>query len=162
SALGSGGMRSKINAAKMVSARGGCSYIGPGKKKGILKSLFEGKPVGTFFIPQKEKMQSRKHWIAYTLRPKGFLVLDRGACRALVEMGRSLLPSGIVETRGNFKVGAPVHCLNNDGEPVAAGLVNYGSVDIEKIRGRHTSEIEKILGYKDSDEVIHRDNLVIL
>ncbi|MCK5229351.1 MAG: glutamate 5-kinase [Desulfobulbaceae bacterium] len=162
SALGSGGMRSKINAAKMVSARGGCSYIGPGKRKGILKSLFEGESVGTFFLPCKKKMHTRKHWIAYTLRPKGFLVLDQGACRALVEMGRSLLPSGIVETRGNFKVGAPVHCLNNDGEPVAAGLVNYGSVDIEKIRGRHTSEIEKILGYKDSDEVIHRDNLVIL
>ena len=162
SALGSGGMRSKINAAKMVSARGGCSYIGHGKKKGILKSLFEGKPVGTFFLPRKEKMQSRKHWIAYTLRPKGFLVLDPGACRALVEMGRSLLPSGIVETRGNFKVGAPVHCLNENGDPIAAGLVNYRSVEIEKIHGRHTSEIEKILGYKDSDEVIHRDNLVIL
>ncbi|MEA1934135.1 MAG: glutamate 5-kinase [Thermodesulfobacteriota bacterium] len=162
SALGSGGMRSKINAAKMVSARGGCSYIGPGKKKGILKSLFEGKPVGTFFLPRKEKMQSRKHWIAYTLRPKGFLVLDPGACRALVEMGRSLLPSGIIETRGNFKVGAPVHCLNENGDPIAAGLVNYRSVEIKKIHGRHTSEIEKILGYKDSDEVIHRDNLVIL
>jgi len=162
SSLGSGGMRSKINAAKMVSARGGCSYIGPGKKKGILKNLFEGKPVGTFFLPRKEKMQSRKHWIAYTLRPKGFLVLDPGACRALVEMGRSLLPSGIVETRGNFKVGAPVHCLNENGDPIAAGLVNYRSVEIEKIHGSHTSEIEKILGYKDSDEVIHRDNLVIL
>ncbi|RJX30070.1 MAG: glutamate 5-kinase [Desulfurivibrio sp.] len=160
SALGTGGMRSKILAAKMVAARGGCSFIGPGREPGILQNLFAGEPVGTFFLPKPRRLASRKHWIAYTLRPKGFLVLDDGACRALLENGKSLLPSGIREVKGKFKVGDPVHCLNASGRAIAAGLVNYNSVDIEKIHGRHTTEIEEILGFKDSDEVVHRDNLV--
>lgn len=162
STLGTGGMRSKIMAAKTVSARGGCSFIGPGREKDILQRLFAGEPVGTFFLPKEEKLHSRKHWLAYTLRPKGFLVLDTGACKALVKRGKSLLPSGIKEVRGKFTVGAPVHCLDENGHPVAAGLVNYNSTEIEQIHGVQTSEIEKVLGYKDSDEVIHRDNLVIL
>lgn len=162
SALGTGGMHSKIMAAKMVAARGGCSFIGPGREKDILQRLFAGESVGTFFLPKEEKLQSRKHWLAYTLRPKGFLVLDAGACKALVKSGKSLLPSGIKEVRGKFRVGAPVHCLDEKGHALAAGLVNYNSEEIEKIHGVQTSQIEKALGYKDSDEVIHRDNLVIL
>lgn len=162
SALGTGGMRSKIMAAKTVSARGGCSFIGPGREKDILQKLFAGESVGTFFLPKQEKLHSRKHWLAYTLRPKGFLVLDAGACKALVKNGKSLLPSGIKEVRGKFTVGAPVHCLDENGHPVAAGLVNYNSTEIEQIHGVQTSQIEKVLGHKDSDEVIHRDNLVIL
>jgi glutamate 5-kinase len=162
SALGTGGMRSKIIAAKMVAARGGCSLIGPGREPEILQRLFAGEPVGTFFLPKPQKLASRKHWIAYTLRPKGFLVLDDGACRALLDKGKSLLPSGIREVKGTFGVGDPVHCLNSGGRAIAAGLVNYNSSDIEKIHGRHTSEIEEILGFKDSDEVVHRDNLVML
>ena len=162
SAMGTGGMRSKIRAARMVSARGGCSFIGPGRRPGILASLFAGEPVGTFFLPKADRMASRKHWIAYTLRPKGYLVLDDGACRALVERKKSLLPAGITEVRGRFGVGAPVHCLDASGRAFAAGLVNYRSSDIEKIMGARTSDIENILGFRDSDEVIHRDNLVIL
>ncbi|MBU0729968.1 MAG: glutamate 5-kinase [Proteobacteria bacterium] len=162
SALGTGGMLSKIMAAKTVSARGGSSFIGPGTQKDIIRLLFSGEPVGTFFLPQKEKMHSRKHWIAYTLRPKGSLVLDPGACRAIIAGGKSLLPSGIIEVRGTFGVGAPVHCLDSNNNPIATGLVNYKSTDIEKIQGVQTSQIENRLGYKDSDEVIHRDNLVIL
>lgn len=162
SALGTGGMRSKILAAKMVAARGGCSFIGPGREPDVLQKLFAGEALGTFFLPQEEKMQSRKHWIAYTLRPKGFLMVDEGACRALVEGGKSLLPSGILEVRGRFGIGAPVHCLDRNNEAIAAGLVNYSSEDIEKIHGVHTSKIESVLGHKDSDEVIHRDNLVVL
>lgn len=162
SALGTGGMRSKIRAAKMVAARGGSSFIGPGREPGILRKLFEGGAVGTFFLPQAEKMPSRKHWIAYTLRPKGFLVLDEGACRAVLSGGKSLLPSGILETRGKFGIGDPVHCIDKNEEPVAAGLVNYDSEHIRKIQGTHSSQIEQILGFVDSEEVIHRDNLVIL
>ncbi len=162
SSLGTGGMRSKILAAKMVAARGGSSFIGPGREPGVLQKLFAGEPVGTFFLPKAEKMASRKHWIAYTLRPKGFLVLDSGACRALEQNGKSLLPSGIREVRGEFGVGDPVHCLDKSGRAIAAGLVSYNSKQIDKIHGRHTSEIEKILGFKDSDEVVHRDNLVML
>lgn len=161
-ALGCGGMRSKILAAKMVAARGGCSLIASGRVENIIKRLFDGEPLGTFFLAQDEKMQSRKHWIAYTLRPKGFLVVDEGACLALVERGKSLLPSGILEVRGDFGIGDPVHCLDQNEEVVAAGLVNYSSGDIKKIHGVHTSNIEAALGHKDSDEVIHRDNLVVL
>lgn len=160
--LGTGGMRSKILAARTVSTRGGCSFIGSGRDSHIIQKLFGGEPVGTFFLPQQQRMHSRKHWIAFTLRPKGFLVLDDGACNALRKHGKSLLPSGILEVRGSFGVGAVIHCLDESGKVLAAGLVNYKSVDIENIRGRKTSEIEEVLGFKDSDEVIHRDNLVIL
>lgn len=163
SALGTGGMGSKVKAAKMVSARGGCSFIGPGRDPDTISRLFAGELVGTFFLPQEEKLASRKHWIAYTLRPQGSLVLDEGACKALLQGGKSLLPSGILEVRGRFGIGAPVHCLSEKGEPLAAGLVNYASADIDRIKGVKTSQIEKVLERaKDSDEVIHRDNLVIL
>jgi len=162
-ALGTGGMLSKINAAKMVAARGGCSFIGPGRDERILSRLFAGELVGTFFLPRPSKLASRKHWIAYTLRPQGYLVLDDGACRAITEGGRSLLPSGIIEVRGRFGIGSPVHCLNSEGRAVAAGLVNYSAADIDRIRGVKTCHIEKMLERpKDSDEVVHRDNLVVL
>lgn len=162
SALGTGGMRSKIVAAKTVAARGGCSFIGPGRQGNVLDELFAGVDVGTFFLPAPATLHSRKHWIAFTLKPKGELVLDEGACRALSKAGKSLLPSGIVEVRGRFGVGAAVHCLNREGQPVAVGLVNYRAAEIDLIKGAHTERIEEILGYRDSDEVIHRDNLVIL
>ena len=96
SVLGTGGMASKIHAAKMVSAGGGSSFIGPGRQPDILKHLFSGEIIGTFFLPRKEKMQSRKRWIAYVLKPKGKLLLDPGACSAITLNGKSLLPSGIV------------------------------------------------------------------
>ena len=107
-------------------------------------------------------MHSRKHWIAYTLRPKGYLVLDDGACRAVSSGGKSLLPSGILETRGVFGVGDPVHCLDSNEEAIAAGLVNYSSEDIRRVQGKHSSCIEGELGFCDSEEIIHRDNLVLL
>jgi len=161
-ALGTGGMQSKINAAHMVSTRGGSSFIGPGRTKTILQKLFACEAIGTFFLPQAEKMQSRKHWIAYVLRPAGSLILDQGACRALVKGGKSLLPSGILEVRGKFKVGAPVQCLDEKGKAIATGLSNYSADDLSKIKGLNSIQIEETLGYKDSDEIIHRDNLVIL
>jgi glutamate 5-kinase len=161
-ALGTGGMQSKIHAARMVSVRGGSSFIGSGRDEGIMQQLFACEPVGTFFLPQVEKMQSRKHWIAYVLRPQGYLVLDQGACKALMKGGKSLLPSGILEVRGTFGVGAAVQCLNEEGSAIATGLSNYSGKDLDKIKGLHTGHIEKTLGYKDSDVVIHRDNLVVL
>lgn len=160
--LGTGGMRSKILAARLVSRRGGSSCICSGCHQGTLRRLFAGEAVGTYFLPQEEKMPSRKHWIAYTLRPKGFLVLDEGAAQAVVGGGKSLLPSGILETRGNFRIGDPVHCLDRDGRTLAAGLVNYSSGDIQKIQGRHSTSIKDILGFMDCEEIIHRDNLVVL
>jgi glutamate 5-kinase len=155
-------MMAKLRAAKMVAACGGCSFIGPGRHPDILQALFSGELVGTFFLPGKGTLNRRKHWIAYVLKPQGFLVVDDGARRALVEQGKSLLPSGIVEVRGHFSVGAPVHCLDRAGALIAAGLSNFSTVDIERIKGRKTHEIATILGTKDADEVIHRDNLVVM
>ncbi len=159
--LGTGGMRSKIRAAKAVCRRGGCFLIGPGRRIGSLRRIFAGEPVGTFFAPRRERLPNRKHWIAYTLRPKGSLVLDGGACRALVEHKTSLLPAGIVAVRGAFRVGDPVRCEDQEGNQVAVGLVNYSAEEIARIKGCQTSEIADRLGHKDADEVIHRDNLVV-
>ena len=162
SQLGTGGMMAKIRAAKMVAACGGCSFIGPGRHPEILQALFSGELIGTFFLPGTGKINRRKHWIAYVLRPQGFLVIDDGARRALVEQNKSLLPSGVVEVQGTFSVGAPVQCLDRSGTVIAAGLSNYASADIERIKGIKTQDIAGILGFKDSDEVIHRDNLVVI
>ncbi|HHL33036.1 MAG TPA: glutamate 5-kinase [Desulfobulbaceae bacterium] len=162
SLLGTGGMLTKIKAAKMVASCGGSSFIAPGRNPNVLQALFSGDQVGTFFLPSPEKLCGRKHWIAHVLRPKGSLVLDEGACRALVEGGKSLLPSGILEVRGEFGVGAPIRCLDEQGQALAAGLTNYASPDLEKIKGCNSAKIEEVLGYKDSDEAIHRDNLVLM
>lgn len=162
SVLGTGGMSSKIKAAKMVSAGGGSSFIGPGRQTDILNHLFSGELIGTFFLPRKEKMQSRKRWIAYVLKPKGKLILDLGACNAIAKNGKSLLPSGIIDIEGHFDVGDPVRCVDTQKKPIAVGLTNFSSDDLLKIKGLHSDQILKTLGTKDSDEVMHRDNLVIL
>lgn len=161
SQVGTGGMQAKINAAKMVSACGGSSFIGPGKNFNILQALFSGELIGTFFLPGEGVIKRRKHWIAYVLRPKGFLVLDDGACRAVVEKGKSLLPSGVIAVEGRFGIGAPVHCKDRRGKTVAAGLSNYSSLAIEQIKGCKSGDIYDLLGFRNSDEVIHRDNLVL-
>jgi len=162
SALGTGGMRSKIHAAKMVSAGGGSSFIGPGRRKDILQQLFSGAMVGTFFLPRTEKMQSRKRWIAYVLKPQGSLVLDQGACLAVTTKGKSLLPSGVLDVQSEFEQGDCVRCVDEHNHPVAVGLVNFCSEDLRKIKGLRSDKIESVLGFKESDEVLHRDNLVIL
>lgn len=162
SALGTGGMQSKIRAAKMVAACGRSSFIGPGRNKNVLNELFSGDMVGTFFLPEQGKtIKGKKHWIAHVLRPSGTLYLDTGACRAIVERGKSLLPSGITRIEGNFEVGASVQCRCPGGQVVAAGLTNYTSADLNKIRGKKSAEIFDILGFCDSDEIVHRDNLVL-
>jgi glutamate 5-kinase len=162
SVLGTGGMQSKIRAAKMVSSGGGSSFIGPGRRPDILKHLFSGEMVGTFFLPKREKMQSRKRWLAYVLKPKGTVTLDEGACTAITRMGKSLLPSGILRVDGVFGVGDPVTCIDRDQHPVAIGLTNFSSANIQKIKGLRSDNIARILGYKYCDEVMHRDNLVVL
>ena len=162
SSLGSGGMLSKIKAAKIVSSGGGSSFIGPGRQPEILQNLFSGQLFGTFFLPHRDRINSRKRWIATVLKPQGTLVLDSGAVKALTQRGKSLLPSGIKRIKGRFGVGDPVHCCSEGGDVIAIGLINYSSEDTEKIKGVQTSDIEAILGYKDNDEILHRDNLVIL
>jgi len=162
SAIGTGGMYSKILAAKKATSHGIAVSIISGKKPELLSSIVDGKESGTFFKPSKEKISHRKGWIAYSSRSKGSVTLDDGAVKAITEMGKSLLPSGIIQIEGSFEVGDSVNCLNTGGGRVAKGLVNYSSSDMKKIMRRKTSEIEGILGYKYSDEAIHRDNMVIL
>jgi len=162
SSLGTGGMQSKINAAKMVAAGGGSSFIGSGRQTNILQHLFSGEMVGTFFLPRKEKMQSRKRWIAYVLKTKGTLYLDEGACIAVRKNGKSLLPSGILRIEGEFSVGDSLLCLNENGKQIAVGLSNFSSKELAKIKGLRTDKIEQVLGYKDADEVLHRNNLVVI
>ncbi len=162
SGIGTGGMRSKLMAAKKVGAYGAPMVILNGKKNGLLASLFEGRETGTLFLPRPEKMDSRKHWIAYTAASKGGIVVDDGGREALVNKGKSLLPGGVVSVEGSFKVGDCVNCLDSRGAVFARGLVKYSSEELDRIRGLKTSQIEPVLGHKDYDEVIHRDDLVIL
>lgn len=160
-ALGTGGMSSKVQTAKKVTTSGIPMVIASGLKSNILKNLFQGKDVGTLFLPGRQKMACRKCWIAFTLKEKGAIRVDRGAARAICKQGRSLLPIGIMDVDGEFREGDMVGCLDPDGTAFAKGLVNYKASDIRKVMGLKTSQIRKRLGHKHYDEVIHRDNLVI-
>jgi len=159
---GLGGMRSKIIAARKATLSGVPVIVANGRREGILRDIMNGKARGTLFIPQERQLSRRKHWIAFTLKPKGELVIDDGAEKALVERGKSLLPSGVLEVKGRFGIGSCIRFLDQQGRILGKGLVNYSSTDVNAIRGLKTSEIEGRLGTKDSDEIIHRDNLVIL
>jgi glutamate 5-kinase len=160
-ALGRGGMLSKIKAAKKVTAAGVPMVIAKGSKPDILLRLFSGEVHGTYFAPQERKLNLRKCWIAYTLTPKGSLILDAGAEQALLYRGKSLLPSGILDVEGEFGQGAPAAIKNQDRQEIGIGLVNYSAADIRIIKGLKTSQIKARLGDKPYDEVIHRDNMVI-
>ncbi len=160
--LGTGGMLSKVQAARKVTSAGIPMVIANGETPDILLRLFNGENLGTFFVPKKEKLPSRKCWIAFTLKPKGIVRIDEGAAEAISNHGKSLLPSGIVRVEGEFGAGSPV-CIAVDGkEPFGTGLVNYNSVEIRKIMGLKSNQIKDILGEKPYDEVIHRDNLVVI
>ncbi len=162
SLVGTGGMRSKIMTAKKVAEYGAAMAIINGKKNGVLQALFKGREVGTLFLPRPEKKDSRKHWIAYTVGSTGRLIVDDGGREAIVSKGKSLLPGGIVRVEGSFKPGECVTCVDPAGHPFARGLVKYSSADLERIKGLKTSQIASVLGHKDYDEVIHRDDLVLL
>ena len=162
SSVGTGGMFSKITAAKEALSYGIKVNIVSGRKSGIVTSLMKGARHGTEFVSSSKKISSRKGWIAHAVRPRGSIVLDSGAVGAVLSSGKSLLPSGIVGVEGLFEIGDAVFCIDAKGKRIAKGIVNYSSHDIGRIKGRKTTEIDTILGYKYSDEVIHRDNLVIL
>ncbi len=159
--VGTGGMRSKVLAARRVTAFGIPYIIASGKRKDVLADIMGGEEIGTLFLPAGEHLNSRKYWIAFTLRSRGKLVLDDGAKKALLEQGKSLLPSGILDVEGEFGVGDPVICVDQQGTLLAKGLVNFSAQDVRKIMGLRTSKIQQVLGYKDYDEVIHRDNMAV-
>lgn len=159
--LGTGGMATKVRAAQNMALRGVPTIIANGLKPNILNRIFSGKKEGTLFLPREVPLCSRKHWIAFTKSPKGKIVIDRGAEKAILNQGKSLLPSGIVTVEGRFSMGNSVLLTNEAGEDIAVGMVNYHSGDIKKISGAKSTEIESRLGFKHDDEVIHRDNLVL-
>jgi glutamate 5-kinase len=159
--LGSGGMASKVKAARKVSMRGVPTIIANGLKPNILRDIFAGRREGTLFFPAEMRLCNRKHWIAFTKKPKGVLVIDTGAEQAILKQRRSLLPSGILAVKGRFSMGNAVLLTNEKGDELAVGLVNYHSGDIKKIMGLRSGQIEATLGFKYDDEVINRDNLVI-
>jgi glutamate 5-kinase len=161
SVFGKGGMVSKIKAAKIVTESGEMVVIANGRSPGVLKKILTGESVGTLFLPGEERIGGRKRWIAFTLESRGILRIDRGAGEAL-ERGKSLLPGGIKAVEGKFRVGDAVAIMTGSGKEFARGLANYSSEEVKRIMGAKTKEIQSILGYKSYDEVIHRDNLVMM
>lgn len=160
---GIGGMQTKLEAASVVTNAGEAMIIANGRADGVLRKIVKGECIGTLFLPKQEKLAIRKRWIGYTIKPKGKVSVDEGAMHALTEQGKSLLASGIVSVEGTFHKGDTVSvCGRENGVIIARGLTNYSSAEIEKIKGCSTSYIAKVLGYKLYDEVIHRDNMVIL
>lgn len=158
---GRGGMKSKIESARIATSAGVNVVIANGREEDIIQRIILGKePLGTFF-PAKKKMRAKKQWITFISRPKGRVIVNEGARKAIVEDGKSLLAVGIIGIEGTFKRGDVVRIIC-DGKEFARGLTNYDSDELRLIKGCHSQDIEKILGYKGYEEVIHRDNLAIL
>jgi glutamate 5-kinase len=171
--VGSGGMASKVQSAKMVTRLGIPAVVAPGRDPRVLLDVLAGVDRGTVFLPARGSGQAgagsgartvtrRKHWIAYGAKPAGRLVIDDGARRALVEAGKSLLPKGIAAVEGEFDAGETVSIIGPDGSELARGLAAYDAGALRRIRGLHSSDIEATLGYRSLDEAIHRDDLVLL
>ena len=155
-------MATKLLAAKMVTGMGEELVVADGRTPGVLVRVLQGERLGTLSLPRGDKLAARKRWIAYALRRRGSLWLDAGARAAVVRGEKSLLPSGIARVEGHFQIGDCVSRLDATGREIARGLVHYDAEAVEKIRGRKSREIETRLGYKTTDEVIHRDDLVVL
>lgn len=161
--LGTGGMASKVAAATKAALAGIPTIIADGLHPGVLPAAFDVRQVvGTLVLPAGEKLARRKHWIAYTLKPAGSLTVDQGAFEAITQRGRSLLAKGLKQVEGRFGGGDCVRCLDPSGREFARGLVNYGADEVDKIKGVHSAGIEAVLGYKLTEEVIHRNDLVVL
>ncbi|MBF0112298.1 MAG: glutamate 5-kinase [Desulfamplus sp.] len=159
--LGTGGMLSKVKAAKKLSRAGVPMVIAGGLNLNIITDIVAGEDKGTFFIPGSRHLNSRKCWIAFNLKPQGSIIVDKGAEDALVKKGKSLLPIGIINVVDDFCMGSPVDICSSNGAALGRGLVNYSSSDIRKIMGLKSDKIAQVLGSKPFDDVIHRDNLVI-
>ncbi|MBZ0231030.1 MAG: glutamate 5-kinase [Deltaproteobacteria bacterium] len=163
--VGSGGMASKVQSAKMVTRLGIPAVVAPGRDPRVLCDVLAGVDRGTVFLPgtsASARVSRRKHWIAYGPRPTGRLVIDEGARRALVDAGKSLLPRGITAVEGEFDAGETVSVVAADGTELARGLAAYDAAAMRRIRGLHSSDFEATLGYRSLDEAIHRDDLVLL
>ena len=157
-----GGMASKLEAARIVGHSGIPMIIANGRREGVLTDLLAGQSFGTLFVPPRNRLASRKWWIAFALRqPKGTLIVDAGAAEAVLEQGKSLLASGVREVRGSFEAGAFVALTDETGTELARGLCNFSSSELSRIRGMKSAEAARALGQARAREAIHRDHLVL-
>ncbi len=162
SSLGSGGMKSKLKAARLATMAGESVIMANGSIPGVLDSIFAGELVGTLFLAAEQNMTAWKRWLGWAARPQGKIILDAGALVALSSKGKSLLPIGVAGVSGTFHKGAVVSLCNLEGEEFGRGLSNYSASDIAKIAGKKSDKIIELLGILPYEEVIHRDNLVII
>jgi glutamate 5-kinase len=162
SALGSGGMRSKLRAARLATAAGESVILANGGRPGVLDAILAAEPVGTLFLPHGSTMPAWKRWLGFTAQPRGRLVVDAGARRAVQEQNRSLLPVGVMRAAGSFGKGDIVALADPDGQEFARGLTNYSAADMKRICGLHSHQIAEVLGTVPYEEVVHRDNLVVI
>ena len=156
-----GGMATKVKAARRLGAQGVATALLSGRRPGALAALLAGEPVGTVFSPAAERLSGRDGWLAAAAKARGVILVDAGARRA-IEQGKSLLPSGVREVQGHFGVGDPVELAVDPRQPFARGLAGYGADDVRRLAGKKTSQIEAVLGYRQVDEVVHRNDLVLL
>lgn len=162
SGLGLGGMVTKVRAARLAARSGAGTLIASGRQERVLEAIGRGDSVGTLLVPVQEPQAARKRWLAGQLQVRGRLTLDEGAVRVLRGQGSSLLAVGVCGVEGSFSRGEAVVCVDQSGDEVARGLVNYDAQETARIMGRPSRQIESILGYVDEEELIHRDNLVLL
>jgi glutamate 5-kinase len=162
SALGSGGMRSKLRAARLCTVAGESVIMANGSSLDVLDAIFRAEPIGTLFLPQGRTIPAWKRWLGYTARPKGRLIVDPGAREAVQKQGRSLLPIGVVQVQGAFGKGDVVTLADPEGVEFARGLSAYSAADLDRLRGLRTEQIREVLGDVPYEEVIHRDNLVVI
>nr|WP_255698582.1 glutamate 5-kinase [Halomonas desiderata] len=161
-ALGRGGMTTKVQAARLAARSGAVTVIASGRQPDVLTRLAEGEPLGTLLRPEEAPMAARKRWLAGQLQVRGSLTLDAGAVKVLRGSGSSLLAVGVKALSGDFVRGDMVLCVDEQGQRIAKGLVNYGADEARRILGQPSHQIEAILGYMEAPELIHRDNLVVL
>ena len=160
--LGRGGMVTKVRAARLAARSGTSTVIAGGKIDNVIAKLSSGEAIGTLLLAGQQPQAARKRWLAGQLQSRGELLLDDGAVRVLKQSGRSLLPVGITAVKGHFTRGDLVICKSAQGQEIARGLVNYNSSEADKIKGQSSDQIETLLGYQNEEEMIHRDNLVLV
>lgn len=159
---GTGGMYTKIQAAKIAVNSGVTMVIATGGREGVVREVLQGDSVGTIFISKENRLQIRKRWLAFGVSVSGSVIVDKGCERALLKEGSSLLAAGVTDVSGDFEQGNTISLVNEGGRELARGITNYCAEDVKKIMGAHTHDITQILGSKPYDEIIHRDNLVLL
>ena len=160
--LGTGGMGSKLKAANIATRHGAPVVIADARDPQILEKIVAGDDVGTLFLPHGARMASRKHWIGFTLKPKGAVLVDEGAAKVVLTGKSSLLPRGVVGVRGDFETGDAIAILSPDGREIARGLARYSVLDTSRLAGVKTSDIEGRLGRYGGDEIVHVDDLVVV